>query len=341
MKLSLFIIAFGLGVVLTTTPSGAAQSVADFYKGKRVTIFVAGGTGGSATRRARALGRYLTKYLPGSPTTILKAIPGAGGVRAANNVYKLARKDGTELGLLQSTVAFVQAISKPGVRYDASKFSFIGSIDPSGQAIVVTKSTSVRSLADAKRTRVSLGSTGQGSSTWIVPTLVNHYFGTKFHIISGYKGLRGTLLAVERNEVDGIAINWHSIKTVRPQWMLNKDIFALAQSTLKRDPELPSAPTLIELAKTEAQREVLRFYGLATALGVSLVAPPGVPPERVKALRAAIDKTFADPSFATYVRSLRLRFLPRSGKVLEGIVAKTLATSPRVIAEMRGLLISK
>lgn len=341
MKLSLFIIAFGLGFVLTTTQSGAAQSVADFYKGKTVIIFVAGGVGGSATRRARALSRYITKYLPGSPNTILKAMPGAGGVRAANSVYKLAQRDGTELGLLMSTVAFVQAISKPGVRYDASKFSFLGSIDPSGQVIVVSKITSVRSIADAKRTKVSLGSTGQGSSTWIVPTLANRYFGTKFHIISGYKGLRGTLLAVERNEVEGIAINWHSIKTVKPKWKLNKDIFALAQSTLKRDPELPSAPTLIELAKTKVQRQALKFYGLATALGVSLVAPPAVPPERVKALRAAIDKAFADPTFATYVRSLRLRFLPRSGKVLEDIVAKTLATPPSVIAEMRGLLIAK
>jgi tripartite-type tricarboxylate transporter receptor subunit TctC len=327
-----------LSMTLSSSAATAAESVADFYRGKTVTIYAAASIAGPTEVRARVLAPYLRKYLPGGPNVIVQALPGAGGNRAANTVYNLVPKDGTALGNLQSTIAFNQAVGMSGLQYDASKFFYVGSLDPSGQAIVVSPHTPVRTLDDAKKTPLEFGSSGIGSSSWIVPAMANRYLGTKFKIVTGYTGISDLLLALERKEIDGLATNWHSIVSSRANWRAGRDVFAIAHAGLKRDPELPDAPTLMELAENDTQRGVFEFYALSSALGVVLAAPPGVPPDRAAALRDAFEKTIGDQAFLADANASGLYILPRKGPELEDIAARTLATSADAIAQMRVLL---
>jgi tripartite-type tricarboxylate transporter receptor subunit TctC len=168
--------------------------------------------------------------------------------------------------------------------------------------------------------------------------MANRYLKTKFRIVAGYGGMSDILLAIERKELDGIAINWHSVAQLRPAWRPGKDVFALAQASLTRDPIWPDAPTLIELAQDETDRKVAEFYALASALGVVLVAPPGVPRERIGALQDAIDRTFEDKAFLSDAKKLGLNIVPRPATELESVVSRTLSTSPEVVAQMRDLL---
>jgi tripartite-type tricarboxylate transporter receptor subunit TctC len=336
MRRLLFNLLAGIG--LTFSETSAAQSIADFFQGKTVTIYAAASVAGPTEVRARVIAPYLRKYLPGTPNIIVQALPGAGGNRAANNVYNLAPKDGTALGNLQSTIAFNQAIGMSGLQYDARKFSYIGSLDPSGQAVVVSPSTSVRNVDDAKRIALAFGSSGIGSSSWIVPTMANRYLGTQVRLVTGYTGISDLLLALERKEIDGLATNWHSIVSSRPDWRHGRNVVAIAHSGLTRDPELRDTPTLMELAKSDPQRVVFEFYALSSALGVVLVTPPTVPSDRVAALRQAFEKATADPDFIADAKASGLYIFPRRGVELEDIVARTLATPPDVIAEMRDML---
>jgi tripartite-type tricarboxylate transporter receptor subunit TctC len=328
----------GLAMALAVAPSRAADSVASFYQGKVLNIYNAGGVGGPYDARLRTLEPYLNKYLPGSPTIVIQSLPGAGGERAANSIYKLMPRDGTALALLLPTIAFNQAIGMGGIQYDAAKLQYIGSFDPLDQAVVVTPSAPARTLADAKRIEVAFGSSGRGSSSWIVPALMNRYLGTKFHIVTGYPGVSDVFLAMDRGELAGIAVNWYSIAIGRPAWQPGKTIFGLAQSGLRRVPELPDVPTLIELAENDDQRQVLEFYALSTALGVVLVAPPEVPQDRLQALRTAVEKSFADPGFIADAKARGLSLHPTGGAELEGLVAKTLATPRSVTDQIRDLL---
>jgi tripartite-type tricarboxylate transporter receptor subunit TctC len=338
LKVYLSIALVSLAAGISEVSAQDMDSAARFFQDKTLSIYAAGSVAGPAEIRGRTLSPYLRKYLPGSPNIIVQALPGAGGNRAANNLFNVLPKDGTAIGLLQSTIAFNQAIAMSGIQYDAAKFAYIGSLDPSGQSIMVSAATPVRSIKDAQQREVMLGSSGIGSSSWIVPAMANRFLGTKFRIITGYTGMSDILLAIERKELDGLAINWHSVSTSRPEWRPGDNIFAIAQSGLKRDPILPDAPTLIELAHNDTQRQVVEFYALSTALGVALVAPPGVPAERIKALRVAIDRTFADPAFLADAKTQELNILPRPASELESVVRRTLATPPHVVSQMRDLL---
>jgi tripartite-type tricarboxylate transporter receptor subunit TctC len=233
----------GALVALSAVTSAVADEVADFYHGKVLNIYVAGSIGGPSDIRARALEPYFRKYIPGTPNIVVQILPGAGGNRATNNLYNLMPKDGTALGLLLPTLAFNQAIGMQGIQYDSRKFRYIGSLDPFGQAVVVSKTVPIRTIADAKKTEVALGSSGRGSSSWIVPAMMNRFMGTKFRIISGYTGMSDILLGIDRGELGGIAINWYSIATSRPQWQPGRDVFAVAQSGLTRIPAMPDVPT--------------------------------------------------------------------------------------------------
>jgi tripartite-type tricarboxylate transporter receptor subunit TctC len=334
----------GLAAALAVTSgvhARASDDVAKFYQGKILSIYVAGSVGGPYDVRARALEPYLRKYLPGSPNIVVQALPGAGGERAANNLYNLLPKDGLTLALLQPTIAFNQAVEAPSVQYDARRFRYVASFDPLDQAVAVSQSAPARTLDETRRIEVALGSSGRGSSTWIVPALMNRYLGTKFRIISGYAGVADIILGIERGELSGLAMNWYSITSARPNWQPGKTIFPIAQSGLRRVPELRDVPTLTELADSDEKRSVLEFYALSTALGVAVVAPPEIPPERLAALRTAFDRSLADPEFLARARTLGLNINPTTGADMEAIVTRTLDTPRPVINQMRDLLNSK
>jgi tripartite-type tricarboxylate transporter receptor subunit TctC len=322
--------AFALIIAAALSAPAVAQDVAAFYAGKTIMIYGAGGVGGPYDIYGRTLDPYLRKYLPGAPSVQMQAMPGAGGTRAANYVYSVAPKDGTALGFFLPTIAVNQAVGVEGIKYDAAKFNYIASVEPLDQAVFVQAAAPVKTLADARRAEAALGSTGRTSATWIVPALMNQFLGTKFKIVTGYPGASDVMLAMERGEVHGLALNWAAIAGARPQWKLGEHLHGLAQSGLARSPDLPDVPTMTELASGETEKRALEFYALSAAFGRVIAAPPGVPAERVAALRTALDKTLTDPDFLKDAQSRGLVVAPTPAAEVERIVARTLATPAAV-----------
>lgn len=191
-----------IAVAGVTVPA-TADDVADFYKGKTITVVVAAGPGGGHTQYTQYLAPYLEKYMPGNPTFIVQNMGGAGGTKAANFLHSIARKDGTMIGILLSDTPLASRLRTTGVKYVAKDFQFLGGADQPRSVFLVYKSTGVKTLDDAKKTEVILGSTGKGSQTYVVPTLVNKMLGTKFKVITGYRGMGGIYIVMDKGEVQG------------------------------------------------------------------------------------------------------------------------------------------
>ncbi|MFT5485464.1 MAG: tripartite-type tricarboxylate transporter receptor subunit TctC [Paracoccaceae bacterium] len=271
----------------------AADAVADFYKGKTITVVVAAGPGGGHTKYTQYLAPFLEKYLPGSPNVIVQNMGGAGGTKAANFLYTRGRKDGTMIGILLSDTPLASRLRTTGVKYVAKDFQFLGGADQPRSAFVVYKSTGVTSIDDAKKKQVVLGSTGKGSQTYVVPTLVNKMLGTKFKVITGYRGMGGIYLAMDKKEVQGFQSSWSGMKIARSHWVEQVNVIAVNAHTPLTD--MPDVPLLKNLVTDPTDKQVAELMAGNMILGRGWLAPPGVPADRIAALRMAFEKSFADP----------------------------------------------
>lgn len=342
MRRSFSCALFGSVVALIALTAGvSANPDADFYRGKVIRIIGPGSLGGPFDVFGRAIEPFMRKYIPGGPTIVVQAMPGAGGTVAANYLYEVAPRDGTLIGFLLPTSAFNQALGVSGVPYDAAKFNYLASIEPLSQTIMAGQKSPVRTLADARRIESTVGSSGQTSPTWIVPALANRFLGTKFRIVTGYRGAADIALAMERGEVGGIALNWHSLSANKATWKPGEAVFPIAHSGIVRNPDFPNTPTLIESADSDSRRKALEMYALTTALGRVLVAPPGVPKDRLEILRTAMTKVLRDPAFLAEAHARNLHIEPTEYREVERIVARTLSTPPEIIADIKQLLIAK
>lgn len=324
-----------VAVVLAGMPA-VADDVADFYRGKTVTITAATGAGSAYGLHGRLLAEHMQRHIPGSPNIIMQFMPGAGGATMANHTYNVAARDGTHLGFPLKYISVNQALGLKGLRYDAREFGYIGSLGPINSAVVFWRETSPAStLEEAKRQEVVMGSTGRSSETFITPTLMNNLIGTTFRIVSGYDGMAGITLAMERGEVHGRAGSWDSLKSSNASWLKEDRIAIVALSGLERNWDLPDVPTLIELADNEADREILRFFGEGNAMGWLIITPPGVPQARIAALRTAFDRTMEDPAYREATKSRQLDIVPMKGAELEALARKTAGASPDFIARVK------
>ena len=200
-----------------TAPS-MADAVSDFYTGKQITIVVAAGPGGGHTQYSQLLAPFFKKYMPGSPSFVTQNMGGAGGTKAANFLYNSAAQDGSVIGILLSDTPFASRLRTTGVKYKPERFHYLGGADDTQSAFVIFKSAGVKTLEDAKMKQVLMGSTGKGSQTYVVPALANAILGTKFKVITGYRGMGGIYLAMDRGEVSGFQSVYSSPKSLRPQW---------------------------------------------------------------------------------------------------------------------------
>ena len=193
-------------------------------------------------------------------------------------------------------------------------------------------------MEDVKKSEVIMGSTGKSSETFITPTLMNNLLGTKFKIVTGYRGMKGVNLAIERGEVHGRAGSWDSLKSGQSEWLDKNRVSLIALSGLSRNWDLRNVPTLIELAQTDEQKSVLEFFGSGNAVGWLFITPPSVPSSRVAALRQAFDATMADPAYAAKVRSRKLDLRPKTGAQVDKIIRKTLSASPALIQKIKSAM---
>jgi len=332
-------LAFGVLIAMVGHLSPArADDVASFYKGQQVTLVVPTGPGGGYALYGQIFSRYFGDHIPGNPTVIVKYQPGGGGNVAANYLYNIAPKDGSTVALLFSTLTVTQALQPSGAQFDATKFSWLGSIAPMINAIGIWHEAPADTIDGAKEKQVAMGATGKSADLYIYPQIMNALLGTKFKIVLGYDSSGAILLAMQSGEVQGMAMGLKAWSATRPEWIKNKDVVIVAQNGLKRDPEIPDVPTLVELAKTPEDKQIMTFLAAPAVLGRAIAAPPGIPADRLAALRKAFDDTMQDPQFQNDLTSRHLSTGPTPGANITEFITTVSATPASVIERTKKLL---
>ena len=328
----------GLGAIsaLSCATVAIADPVEDFYKGKTITMIVSTGVGGVFDTTARTVAKYITKHLPGNPAIIVTNMPGAGHVRATVYMFTRAAKDGTYIGLVNNGIPLQQVVDGAAAQYDASQFNWLGSAGLSNLLTVAWRASGVRTIADVMNRELVTGATGVASNGYIYPHALNLLLGTKFKIVTGYASSPEADLAMERGEVSARAgFSLSAIMQEHPDWINDKKVNVLFQTGLTRDERLPETPLMLELAKTEQQRAVLTLLSSAVTLGRPFFTTPGVPPDRVAALREAFSETMKDPDFITEAQRLNLDIKAMSGERLTEIVNQTIKSPEDAVAQVR------
>jgi tripartite-type tricarboxylate transporter receptor subunit TctC len=315
-----------------------AQTAAEVFPHKTVKFAITYEPGGSYDLYARLAATHLPRHLAGRPAMVVQYMPGAGGLLGTLHFYEKAAQDGSELAILPRDIAINQMLRPESARYDARRFNWIGTLSSYAGVMFVASRTGVKTAEDLRRIEVIAGSWGPTTETYITPTLLNALAGTKFKLVTGYRGGPDVDLAVERGEVDGRMSSWTLLKTQRAHWLANGTVTIPFQAGLKSHPELKDVPLIASLALTEEGRRIFEFQNSDAGIGWSVVAPPNVPAERVAALRAAFDRMVVDPEFLADAGKRGLEITPASGRELDEIVARTIATPASALVTLKKLV---
>jgi tripartite-type tricarboxylate transporter receptor subunit TctC len=330
---------FAAAVAMPFAASAAADPVADFYRGRTLTLTVGYSAGGGYDAYARVLARHMGAHIPGNPTIVAQNMPGAGSLRAVNYLYNAAPKDGSTFGTFGRGLAMEPLIGDSAAQFDATRLTWIGSGTDEPSVCLTWHTSPVKTWNDMLTTPFTVGGEGSGSDPDIYSAVLKNMFGVKLKLITGYPGTAEIILALERGEIEGrCAWSWSTLKVLRPEWISEKKVNLLLQMSLHITPELGAVPLLIDLATTERQRQVLRLVLSREVMGRPFAAPPGIPPERKAALRAAFDATMADPHFVTEAKARGLSVNPASGAEIEELVRGLYATARDVIEETRAVI---
>jgi tripartite-type tricarboxylate transporter receptor subunit TctC len=328
----------GVGLValaISTIAPCAAQTPEQFYKGKQIELAIGYPPAGSNDIYARLLARHLGKHIPGNPTVVPQNRPGAGSFLTLGYVYNVAPKDGTVIGIGAPTAPLDEKLGTQGVRFKSAEFNWIGRIDSLINMVFLWHTSPVKTIEDAFKTEAKLSGTGVGSTVSIYPTVMNNVLGTKFKLIMGYKGSNDAQLAVERGEVEGHSTSWTAVKVAHPDWRPDKKINVVVQFSVKRHPEMADVPTVVELARNDEQRQILRAVVNAAEIGTAFFTTPGAPPDRVEALRRAFDATMKDPEFLAEADRTKLTVGPLAGEDLQKLVAEVSGLTPELTEKVK------
>ena len=319
-----------LAAALLVLSAGSSAAQQELFAGKTITIHVGYTAGGSYDLYGRLAARHLGAHLPGHPAVVVQNMPGAGSLKAANYLYEVAPRDGTALGVVVESTALEQALANPAAQYDAAKFTYVGRLATSNNVFMMWHSAKVQSLEDAKRAAALLAGTGPGSIAETIPRLTNALIGTRFKLISGYPASTEAMLAMERGEVDGSSSSWAAVKVGKQDWLKDRKIRIILQTTPERSPELPDAPSLGEIGSSAQDRQVFALYASGSAIGRSLIAPPGLAAERLAALRAGFDAMVKDADFIADVGKLDVELDPLPGAAVAQLIERTLSVPAAV-----------
>jgi tripartite-type tricarboxylate transporter receptor subunit TctC len=315
-----------------------SQTADEFFKGKKMDMLIGYSAGGTYDLYARLVARQLSNYLPGSPVIIPRNMPGGGSRTAVTWLYTAAPRDGTVLATADQSLSVEQAMGDKQLKIDTRELIYIGNPAADNNTTAVLSTSPVKNIEDAKRIEIPLGATG-GSTSSQYPKAMNALIGTKFKIITGYPGGNDINLAMERGEVAGRGSNsWGAWKSTRPQWIAEKKLTILVQIGLFKAPDLPNVPLLMDLAKNEDDRAVLKLLSASTTIGRPIFTTPGVPEDRVKLLRTSFDRMVKDPAFLEQAKKENLDIQPVSGEELQRIVADIVATPPKIAARLQEII---
>ena len=333
--------AIALAALFVCTAPACAQDADPIFKGKVINFYIGFAGGGTYDYYARLVARHIGKHIPGNPTVIPQTMLGAGSMQLANFLFASAPRDGTAMGTITQTVALEEALHSPAVRYKAAEFTWVGRATAILEVQLTGKDAKAKNIEGARQYETPLAGTGTGSPSEGYPRLMNALAGTKFKIISGYPGSTQALLAVERGEMDGSFTSWNTLKRTKQDLLRDHLINILYQCALERHPELADIPTDVELGQTEEAKKILTFYTSSAAIGRSIVAPPGIPPDRVNILRRAFDATLKDPEFVSEIERSKQEFQPATGEELQKLIAAAAGAPPEIVARTEAILRGK
>ena len=326
-------LALAAALFATMAAPVVAESVADFYKGKTIAIVMGTGPGGSYDLYGRTIGEHLSRHIPGNPNIIMEHMPGAGGVIAGNHIYGQAPQDGSKM-LLSHAIPLSEKLTPTGVRFESAKLQWLGAYDAIAQMMMLWHTVPVNSIQDLKTADIVIGSFSKSHLTYQWASLLKDAIGAKYKVVSGYRSGSDCNLATERGEIAGWTASWENLNGTRPQWLAEKKVKLLAQFTLARKPYLKDVPTLLELAPPD-KRDVAEFVISGTPFARALAVGPGVPKERVAALRKAFDELMNDNAFLADAEKRKLSIDPSSASEVHALVNKVSSASPELLARVK------
>jgi tripartite-type tricarboxylate transporter receptor subunit TctC len=324
-------------LLLLTTPV-AGQPGGETFAGKSVAMIIGFGPGGGYDLWGRTVGRHIGRHLPGAPTVIPQNMPGAGSYAAASYIFNIAPKDGSVLGIIARDAALGPLSGATGARFDPTKLSWIGTPTKETNVCVAYHTSQVKSVLDLYDKQLIVGDTGPGTGTRSYPKALNELLGMKFKLVGGFPASSDVFLAMERGEVEGICESLDSIKIRRPDWIPTRKISILFQGGAEPNPELDGVPFVLDLALTGEQRQAIEFLYAGQGIGRPFVAPPDLPPDRLKMLRDAFKATMTDPAFVAEAQKSKLDLEPEDGEHLAVLIAKIYATPKPIVDKITSMI---
>jgi tripartite-type tricarboxylate transporter receptor subunit TctC len=326
-----FFVPLAIAVCLAATPT-RAEDVAAFYRGRQISWVLSADAGGGYGAYAHVFASYFGDHIPGKPNIVIKHMPGGGGLRAMNWLFAVAPRDGATIGLVHSSVPFAPLYGIRGASFDPRQMGWIGSLATSRGICVAWHTAGIATWQDMLDKPFVVGGSGAGSQMETLPALLNKLFGTRIKVISGYQGGNAIYLAMERGEVQGRCGGLvSSINATRPDWFASRTVTVPIQVAINRNAQFPDVPAVVELATDERTKNILRLALAAEDMDRPILAPPGVPPERLAALRAAFHAAMNDPGFIADAKRQRLEIDEVAGEKVDEIIAATFALPPDVV----------
>jgi tripartite-type tricarboxylate transporter receptor subunit TctC len=313
--------------------AASAVPAADFYAGKTIRMVVASAPGGGYDNYARTFAQYLRKHIPGEPTIVVQNMPGAGGMVATNWMFNVAPRDGLVFALVQRGVPFHPYFGEQRAKFVPTEFNWIGSFNSETSVATLWHASKAKTIQDAMAMTVVMGGSGPNDSETHT-SLMNNTIGTKFKIASGYKSNTDVMLAMERGEVEGVAGSWSSLKVGKAHWLRDKLVNLIVQVGRNRDPELPNVPMIQEFVKDPEHKVMWNVMIAIGTMGRPVMAPPGVPPELVKILRAGFTATMNDAAYRAEMDKSRRELEPVGGEEVQQMLAEVGQVSKETLAKL-------
>jgi tripartite-type tricarboxylate transporter receptor subunit TctC len=317
----------------------AAEGVADFYRGKQITFMVGSSPGGGYDAIARLVARHLVNHIPGNPAAIVQNTPGGGSLTMTNRIYRVAPQDGTVVGLVQRGVLLAQLTKQPNVQFEVSKLNWIGSVSPEISLVVAWATAPVKTVPDLMTKPLIVGGTGATSDLEASARLLNATIGARFKIVSGYPGQGDVSLAMERGEIQGSADwSWSEIKARHADYLEGKKLTLLLQNALHKAPDLPDVPLAMDFIKDDTDRKVAELYFGLKEVARPILAGPGVPADRLAALRTAFMMLKDDADFKADAEKTGIEVDPTPAQKIDDYVKLGASASPEVVRRLSEIL---
>jgi tripartite-type tricarboxylate transporter receptor subunit TctC len=328
-------------LALAAATAADAQSVAEFYRGKRISLITSASVGGGYDQYARLLAKHLPRHIPGEPTIIVQNMVGAEGLRAANFLYNVAPQDGTVIGGLSRNTGLARFydFNNAGIQFDVRKFHWLGSPQQEVGLFILSRKSGLGSIADLSKREVTVSSTARNSPSSIYSRILNAAIGTKLKPIEGYDGSRACLMAVERGEVDAHVSGGSSapFRARIAPWLGHGDAKVIMQMGMARDAAFPEVPTALEVVGAPTDRQLFEIAFAEQVMGRPFVLPPGVPGDRIAALRSAFDAAMKNTAFLDDARLQHAEIDPVGGQEINALLERVYAAPPDVVARIREL----